>query len=180
MFSKSLYSRFLIFILLFSLLMQGSLYAQTQYPVMTLGDGTVVKLSQSQLNLLINQPGIMYTQLSVPPNLVGNQMAIPLPQELGGGYIIGTPEAIANALNNSGLVIGATSSSVLKATASAGSITMSGSLAGSVVFGGVTAGTLAIGAGITAAIIGGVIAVTGGGGDGGGGFTITHITTGHH
>jgi hypothetical protein len=168
-----------IFAFITSMLMPSSLYSQNQFPVMTLGDGKVVSLSQSQLQLLINQPGVMYTQLSVPPKLIGDQIAIPLPQELGGGYIIGTPEVIANALNNSGIAVGATPASVLKASASAGSITMSGSLAGASVLGGITAGTLAIGAGIAAAIIGGVIVVTGSE-NGGGGFTVTHITTGHH
>lgn len=179
MIKREIIAMFICLIFLITLIIPRYSFAQAQYPVMTLGDGTVVKLSQSQLNQLVNQPGIMYTQLSVPPNLVGDQMAIPLPQELGGGYIIGTPEAIANALNNSGLAVGATSAGVLKATASAGTITMSGSLAGSAVLGGVTAGTLAIGAGITAAVVGGIIAITGSD-NGGGGVTVTHITTGHH
>lgn len=171
---------FFTFLCIFSFLSWQAVFAQTgAVPVMTLGDGTVVKLTQNQLQLLINQPGIMYSQLSVPPNLVGEQMAIPLPSELGGGYIIGNPSAIASALNNTGIAIGATSSSVLSATAASGAITLSGSLAGSAILGGITAGTVALGAGIAAAVVGGVVAVTGNEG-GGGGFTVTHITTGHH
>ncbi|MCX7769937.1 MAG: hypothetical protein N2202_02525 [Proteobacteria bacterium] len=169
---------FLMITFLTSFIVPKFSYAQAQYPVMTLGDGTVVKLSQDQLQLLINHPGIMYTQLSVPPKLVGEQMAIPLPQELGGGYIIGSPEAIASALNNSGIAIGATSANVIKATAASGSITLSGSLAGANVLGGITAGTIAVGAGITAVVVGGAIAITGAGGGGGG--TTPVITTGHH
>lgn len=161
-----------------TVVMPSFTYAQVQYNFITLADGTVVKMSKQQLQLLINQPGIVYSQGATLPNLVGEQMAIPLSQELGGGYIIGTPEAIATALNNTGIAMGATASSVLGATASAGAITTSGSLAGAAAIGGVTAGTVALTAGIAAAVIGGVIAVTADEDEGG--FTVTHITTSHH
>ncbi len=178
MIRRFLIARFVIFTFVVSFVLPNISYAQAQYEFIKLADGTVVKLSQNQLQLLINQPNIMYTQSTQLPALVGEQIAIPIPQQLGGGYLIGTPEAIASALSNTGIAAGATSQSVLGATASAGSIATSGSAAGATVAAGVTAGTVALTAGIAAAVIGAVIAITAD--EDGGGFAVTHITTSHH
>jgi hypothetical protein len=71
-----------------------------------LPDGRTVEITPDQVNALKNAQGVTYTTES--PVVGANQMAISLPAEMGGGYIVGTPEALAAAFNAAGITIGAT------------------------------------------------------------------------
>ncbi len=95
--------------------------------VMTMPDGAVVSMTPSQLSALASQPGITISPTA--PSLGATEIAIPIPAALGGGYIVGTPAAIASALGATGIAPGLTASAVLGATASAGVIP-AGALAG--------------------------------------------------
>jgi len=58
-------------------------------PIMAipLSDGSILNLTPEQVEELLSQPGVEYSEV-----------AIPVPEELGGGYIIGTEEDILAAL----------------------------------------------------------------------------------
>src|SRR4030042_5967849 len=112
--------------------------------VMTMPDGVVVSMTPSHLSALASQPGI--TISPTVPSLGATEIGIPIPAALGGGYIVGTPAAIASALGATGIASGLTASAVLGATASAGVIP-AGALAGT----GAplwTGGTVAAGGGV--------------------------------
>jgi hypothetical protein len=132
-------------------------------PFMTLPDGTVVSITPEQLSALAAQPGIVISPTA--PSVGATEIAIPISAALGGGYLVGTPSAIASALGATGIAPGMTASDVLKLTASAG-VLLAGALAGTVAGLG-TAGTVAA----SGALAGGALAVilsTSGGGGGGG------------
>ncbi|MBI5026849.1 MAG: hypothetical protein HZC12_09055 [Nitrospirae bacterium] len=113
--------------------------------------GNVAKMTKSQLDTLIAKPGIGFSSAEPPATLPKGQIAISLPKELGGGYLLGTPEAIANGMNATKITVGATNAWV--------------------VGGGISAGTVAL------IVVGaGAIAAAALGGGGGGGTT----TTSHH
>jgi hypothetical protein len=133
-------------------------------PVMTLPDGTVVNMTPAQLSALAAQPGI--TISTTTPVIGAREIAIPIPAALGGGYIVGTPAAIASALGATGIAPGVTAKDVVGATASAGTL-MAGALAGTLAGLGTT-GTLAAGGAVVAGVIAGILTATGGGGEGGG------------
>lgn len=80
----------------------------------TLPSGKVVKMTKSQLEELITKPGMGFANVAPSPALPKDQIAIPLPSELGGGYIIGTPEAIAKGMNAVNITVGATADFVVK------------------------------------------------------------------
>ena len=131
-------------------------------PFMTLPDGTVVNITPEQLSALGAQPGV--TISPTVPSVGEKEIAIPIPETLGGGYLVGTPEAIASALGATGIAPGMTASDVLKSTASAG-VLLAGAAAGAIV----GAGTAAYVAGGVGAGIGALLLFsTGGGGHGGG------------
>lgn len=127
--------------------------------VMTLPDGTVVSMTSAQLSALVAQPGIT---IASAPVVGATQVAIPIPATLGGGYIVGTPAAIASGLGATGIAAGVTASAIVGATAAAGAIT-AGALAGTVATLGV-AGTVAVGAAVAAGVAGAIAITTGGGG----------------
>jgi hypothetical protein len=106
----------------------------------TLPSGEVVKMTKSQFETLISKPGVGYTNVPTFPFLPEGSLAVPIPPELGGGYVIGTPEAIASGMNAANITVGATAGFVSGAGISTSTI-----LIGIAVAGGLAA--LALGAG---------------------------------
>lgn len=129
-------------------------------PFMTTPDGTVVSITPEQLSALAAQPGITISPTT--PSVGEKEIAIPIPEALGGGYLVGTPEAIAAALGATGIAPGMTASDVLKSTASAG-VFLAGAVAGTAA----GLGTAAyVGGGIGAGIGALLLFSTGNGGGG--------------
>ncbi len=143
--------------------------------VMTMPDGAVVSMTPSQLSALSSQPGITISPAA--PSLGATEIAIPIPTALGGGYIVGTPAAIASALGATGIAPGLKASDVVGATAAAG-IIPAGALAGAVAGLGAT-GTIAAGSAVAAGVGGLFLLSTGGGGGDGGGGGTSHGGTVH-
>ncbi|MFH1701925.1 MAG: hypothetical protein ABIB41_00665 [Nitrospirota bacterium] len=141
--------------------------------VMTMPDGAVVSMTPSQLSALASQPGITISPTT--PSLGATEIAIPIPAALGGGYIVGTPAAIASALGATGIAPGLKASDVVGATAAAG-IIPAGALAGTLATLG-TGGTIAAGAAVVGAGTGLLLLSTGGGG--GDGRGIVHVPVQH-
>jgi len=139
--------------------------------VMTMPDGALVSMTPSQLSALASQPGITISPTA--PSLGATEIAIPIPAALGGGYIVGTPAAIASGLGATGIASGLTASAVLGATASAGVIP-AGALAGTVATLG-TGGTAAAAAAVVGTGTGLLLLSTGGGGGG----TSQHAPSAH-
>jgi hypothetical protein len=129
-------------------------------PFMTLPDGTVVSITPEQLSALAAQPGITFSPTT--PSVGEKEIGIPISEALGGGYLVGTPEAIAAALGATGIAPGMTASDVLKSTASAG-VFLAGAVAGTAA----GLGTAAyVGGGIGAGIGALLLFSTGNGGGG--------------
>jgi hypothetical protein len=128
----------------------------------------VVTLNRGQLAELAKQPGISI--MKRPKIASSTQMAIPVPSSLGGGFIIGAPEALAAGMNATGLTTRATVDGVLGATVAKGAITKGAKVAARKVASGVKTGTVVLEVVIAAGVIGGVIAAVGGGGS----STTTH------
>ena len=122
----------------------------------------VVKMNRGQLAELAKQPGI--SLMKRPKITSSTQMAIPVPSSLGGGFIIGAPEALAAGMNATGLTTRATAEGVLGATAAEGAITKGAAVAARKVTTGVKTGTVVLEVVIAAGVVGGVIAAAGGGG----------------
>jgi hypothetical protein len=147
--------------LLNPLLIPISNAAAEAVPFMTLPDGTVVSITPEQLSALAAQPGIT---ISPSTPVVGEkEIAIPIPEALGGGYLLGTPEAVASALGATGIAPGMTASDVLKSTASAG-VLLAGAAAGTAA----GLGTAAYVGGGVGAGIGALLLFSTGNGRGGG------------
>jgi len=137
--------------------------------VMTMPDSAVVSMTPSQLSALASQPGITISPTT--PSLGVTEIAIPIPAALGGGYIVGTPAAIASGLGATGIAPGLKASDVVGATAAAGVIP-AGALAGTLATigtGGVVGGAAVLGAGTA-----GLLLLSTGGGGGGDGGTSAH------
>jgi hypothetical protein len=115
--------------------------------------GKSVQVTQQQLDDLKKQPGIGFSE-TLPTILPEGQMAVAVPAALGGGYLIGTPAAIAAAFNAAGITVGLTAAAV------------SGAI-------------VATTAGIAIAGLAGIIAAANSS-NGGNGTTTTHGTTSHH
>lgn len=118
--------------------------------VMTLADGTQVNMTAAQLASLKAQAGLV---VSTTPTVAAAQVAIPLPQALGGGFLAGEPAAIAAGMNTVGITTTATAASVAGATATAGTM-VAGAAAGAAVAGGIGAGTIAAGVAAAAGVAG--------------------------
>jgi hypothetical protein len=131
-------------------------------PFMTLPNGTVVSITPEQLSALAAQPGVTISPSA--PTVGEKEIAIPIPEGLGGGYLVGTPEAIASALGATGIAPGMTASDVLKSTASAG-VLLAGALAGAATGLGTT-GTVAAGAAVAGGALAVILSTSGGGGGG--------------
>jgi hypothetical protein len=141
-------------------------------PFMTTPDGTVVSITPEQLSALAAQPGITISPTT--PSVGEQEIAIPIPEALGGGYLVGTPAAIASALGATGIAPGMTASDVLKSTSSAG-VFLAGALAGTAAGLGTT-GTVAAGAAVAGGALAVILSTSGGGGGGG---TSQHQPSGH-
>ncbi len=118
----------------------------------TLPSGQVLELSETQLETIRSQPGVFYSPEH--PETLAGQTIVEVPTELGGGFIYGTPAALAQAITKAGAAVGATEE------------TVSGP--------GGTAKLVGIGAAIAAAVGLVAAALAGGGGGGGGGTTSNH------
>jgi len=68
-------------------------------------------ITEGQLKLLNEQPNIVFYQ-ELPENLSKEQIGVLVPQQLGGGYFVGTPKEIAEAFNSAGVSVGLTESAV--------------------------------------------------------------------
>jgi hypothetical protein len=128
---------------------QVGLAATGAFPI-ALPNGQTAQVSQAQIDALSKAPGI--TKTTTAPTLAGNQVAVAVPEELGGGYLVGTPEALASGMNAAGITIGAT----------AAMFPMIGVLSLAAVLG---------------VVVGVVVAVTG---DSSSATTSHHATTAHH
>ncbi|MBI5328454.1 MAG: hypothetical protein HZB80_09250 [Deltaproteobacteria bacterium] len=138
-------------VFLFNILLPVTIHAEPAVAVMTLANGTSVSMTSAQLAALAAQPGMT---IAAAPIIAGTQMAIPLPAALGGGYLIGTPVAIASGMGATGVAAGATAAGLIGGTVAAGTIT-AGALAGTVatlgVAGTVTAGAIVVGTSVAVA-----------------------------
>jgi hypothetical protein len=123
----------------------------------TLPSGKVIELSQGQVATIKSQPGVFFS--TGAPETLTNQAVVGLPKELGGGFLYGTPEALAQAFTTAGAAVGPPA----EAFATAGGLS--------------TAAKVGIAVGAAAVIGVGAAALAGGGGGGGGGGT---TTTSHH
>ena len=101
-----------------------------------LPSGHTIELTQAQVDTMKAQPGVFYSTSN--PDTLSGQTVVALPGELGGGYVYGTPEALAQAMTNAGATVGATSATVVGATTAA-------------VIAGVTVTGVAVGVAATAA-----------------------------
>ncbi len=120
----------------------------------------VVTINRGQLAELAKQPGI--SLMKRPKIASATQMAIPVPSSLGGGFIIGGPEALAAGMNATGLTTRATVEGVLGATVAEGAITKGATVAARKVATGVKTGTVVLEVVIAAGIVGGIVAAAGG------------------
>lgn len=98
---------FLVVVAVWAFVLSPLLRGVAQAVPVRLPSGRVVDITQAQLEALKTQPGIQVVQ-TIPEKLAANAIVVPLPAELGGGYIIGTPQAVALALNTVGVTVGAT------------------------------------------------------------------------
>lgn len=156
---------------LLSILAPLNVFAQAGTHVMTLGDGTKVFMTKDQLAALAQQPGVKV--VSSLPTLASDQIAIPIPSELGGGFIVSEPHTLSVALNTLKITTAATTGSVAGATAAgAEGIKIGAYAAGLATKGGFAVGTTTMIIVGGAALVGGAIAIGSGGGGGG--------TTAHH
>lgn len=147
-----------VFLFLLNVIAPSMVFGQAAVAVMTLADGTTVSMTPAQLAALATKEGIT---IAPTATVTATQVAIPIPASLGGGYIVGTPAAIAQGLSVTGIATGVTASGVVAATAATGTIT-AGAMAGTVAALGV-GGTVAAGAAVAAAVAAGVAAATSGG-----------------
>jgi hypothetical protein len=99
----------------------------------SLPSGKVVRVTKAQLDRLISSSGINFVDTK-NPYLPEGHVVIPLPSELGGGSLTGTPEAFAQAMNASNVTVGATGAYVTGTKVSTAAI-----LAGVAVVGGIAA-----------------------------------------
>lgn len=154
-----------VILFLFNAIIPSTAFSQAETLVMTLPDGTAISMTSAELSALAAQPGIT---IAAAPVVATTQVAIPIPAALGGGYIVGTPAAVASGIGATGIATGVTASAVVGATAAAGTIT-AGAMAGTVAALGVT-GTVVAGTAVAAAVVAAAAAITEGEG----------ATTHHH
>jgi hypothetical protein len=70
----------------------------------TLPSGKVVELTAEQVATIKGQPGVFFS--SGAPEVPAKQAVVGLPQELGGGFVYGTPESLAQAFATAGAAVG--------------------------------------------------------------------------
>ena len=76
----------------------------------TTPSGVVIEMTAKQLEALKTQPYVIFSINF--PTLKEGQIAMEIPAQLGGGFIVGKPAAIATGMNAVGITIGAKESSV--------------------------------------------------------------------
>ena len=74
--------------------------------------GKKYPVDQQQVQTLKQQPGVQFSE-TLPTTLEPGQAIVILPEEFGGGCIVGSAQAIAHALNTVGLTVGITGASLL-------------------------------------------------------------------
>lgn len=87
--------------------------AANEYAEIKLPSGKTFKVTKDQIETLKKQPGIKFSKEATPGNL--DEVFVKIPEELGGEYIIGTPEAIASAFNTAEITVGLTAEAILGA-----------------------------------------------------------------
>lgn len=73
-----------------------------------LPSGIVLDLSQEQVDDIKNQPGVFYG-VKRADMLSPGDVVVPLPDELGGGYLYGRPEHLAKGFSSVGAIQSTTS-----------------------------------------------------------------------
>jgi hypothetical protein len=76
-----------------------------------LPSGKTYTATQSQVESLKKQPGVQFSQ-ELPAQLPKGKFAASISPELGGGYLIGTSQALADALNTVGITTGLTAAAL--------------------------------------------------------------------
>jgi hypothetical protein len=79
--------------------------------VVTLPSGKQVELTAEQFATIKAQPGLTFAS-EMPGSVPENMVAVPIPKELGGGALVGTPAAVAAALNATEVTVGAVAATV--------------------------------------------------------------------
>lgn len=87
------------------------LRAADDFATIKLSSGKIYKVTKAQVESLKNQPGVQFSE-TLPEKLAGGQIAVIIPAELGGGYIIGTAQALASAFNSAGITVGLTPAAI--------------------------------------------------------------------
>lgn len=76
-----------------------------------LPSGKSYKVTRTQVESLKTQPGIQFSE-TLPAEIAKGNVAVAIPEELGGGYLIGTSQAIAVAFNTVGITVGLTAAAI--------------------------------------------------------------------
>lgn len=95
-------------------------------------------ITAEQLKKIQSQPGVESSK-TLPEALPSSQIAVTIPEELGGGYLIGEKDAIAAAFNSAGITVGLTGAAILTQTqiiAGISVVTLAGVLAAATSGGG--------------------------------------------
>jgi hypothetical protein len=149
-----------VLLLPLSLISPAISFGQNRVVFMTINEkefANVVSINLEQLHELAKQPGI---DISKTPHLTSPaQLAIPIPSSIWEGFVVAEPEALAAALNATGLTTRSTAGGVLRATIPQGAIiTKVATGSAAKVTTGVKSGTVVGGTIIAAGIVGGIIA----------------------
>jgi hypothetical protein len=104
-------SRIFSFMVLITILLFPLSQVIAQEYTITLPSGAEFTVTKSQLNTVLAQPGISFSP-TLPTEIPAGQVAVSIPKELGGGYIIGSAKSIAGAFNAAGITIGATAGTI--------------------------------------------------------------------
>lgn len=92
-----------------------------EFPV-SLGN-TNYNLTMQQLRKVKSQRGISFLR-ELPRILPSPLIAVTIPEELGGGYLMGTEENVAKAFNAAGITVGLTASAISRSTNIVGGIVL--------------------------------------------------------
>jgi|GEM_PF-3857652 len=79
------------------------------------------RVTKEQIAALKQQPGIQFIE-AMPAAVEKGIIAVSIPESLGGGYLLGTPAALASAFNAAGVTVGLTAAAVSGAAAVAGGV----------------------------------------------------------
>lgn len=79
------------------------------------------KVTKAQIEALKQQPGIQFVQ-TMPAAVEKGVIAVSIPESLGGGFLLGSPAAVASAFNAAGITVGLTAAAVSGTAALAGGV----------------------------------------------------------